>query len=108
MTADAAVETASGPVGGVATDGVPLNRFHIAVLAFQRARHLQNGAPPRVAAGSHRATRIALLEVLADTISWTVLEKPDRAGGGAAAASQPGSPGNGASGRPSRASGEQT
>lgn len=48
-----------------------LSRFHIAALVFQRARQLQNGARPRVDAAGHRPTRIALLEVLADTISWT-------------------------------------
>jgi DNA-directed RNA polymerase subunit K/omega len=49
-----------------------LNRFHIATLAFRRVKQLTNGARPRVAADGHRPTRLAMLEVLADTISWTV------------------------------------
>jgi DNA-directed RNA polymerase subunit K/omega len=49
-----------------------LGKFHKVTLAFQRARQLQNGARPRVDAPGHRPTRLAMLEVLADTISWTV------------------------------------
>ena len=48
-----------------------LSRFHIAALVFQRARQIQAGARPRVDGAGHRTTRIALLEVLADTVSWT-------------------------------------
>jgi DNA-directed RNA polymerase subunit K/omega len=57
-------------------NGLGLSPFHIAALAFQRARQLKNGARPRVDAAGHRPTRLALLEVLADTISWSVEEKP--------------------------------
>jgi len=42
-------------------------------MTFQRARQLKNGARPRVDSADHRPTRLALLEVLANTISWTVL-----------------------------------
>lgn len=75
-----AVETTSPiPIGDV-PNGLPLSPFHITTLTFQRARQLKNGARPRVAPGDHRPTRLALLEVLADTISWTVVAKatPDQ------------------------------
>jgi len=58
---------------GRVLDGLPLSRFHIAALAFQRATQLKNGARPRVDAAGHRPTRLALLEVMADTISWTIV-----------------------------------
>lgn len=56
----------------VAANGVALDPFHIAALTFQRARQLKNGARPRVESLDHRPTRLALLEVLSDRISWTV------------------------------------
>ena len=72
MSSPATAQAASvAPVNG-ATDGPTRNRFHIAALAFQRARQLQNGARPRVDPGGHKPTRLALLEVMADTISWTL------------------------------------
>ena len=55
-----------------ATDALSLSRFHLVALAFQRAKQLQAGARPRVDAADHKPTRLALLEVTADTISWTV------------------------------------
>ena len=51
----------------------PLSGFHLVSVVFQRAKQLQNGARPRVEAGHHKATRVALLEVLADTVSWTAV-----------------------------------
>jgi DNA-directed RNA polymerase subunit K/omega len=54
------------------TDG-PLSGFHLVSVVFQRAKQLQNGARPRVEAGHHKSTRVALLEVLADTVSWTAV-----------------------------------
>jgi hypothetical protein len=51
----------------------PLTPFHVASVAFQRARQLKNGARPRVDSDSRSPTRLALLEVLADTISWSVV-----------------------------------
>jgi DNA-directed RNA polymerase omega subunit len=57
----------------LAHGGGPLgNRFHVVALAFQRARQLKAGARPRVEAGNHKAVTLALLEVLADTVSWSV------------------------------------
>jgi DNA-directed RNA polymerase subunit K/omega len=48
-----------------------LTGFHLVAVVFQRAKQLKSGARPRVDAGSHKATRLALLEVLADTVSWS-------------------------------------
>jgi DNA-directed RNA polymerase omega subunit len=66
--------------GGTMTLGDPvsiaealhLSRFHLVSLAFQRAKQIQAGARPRVDAAGHKPTRVALLEVIADTVSWTV------------------------------------
>ena len=47
------------------------NRFLLSAIAFQRSKQLQCGAVARVARGRHKPTYIAVLEVLADTISWS-------------------------------------
>jgi DNA-directed RNA polymerase subunit K/omega len=60
-------------------NGLPLSPFHVAALAFQRARQLQAGARPRVESASRSPTRLAVLEVQADTISWTVEPKKENA-----------------------------
>jgi DNA-directed RNA polymerase omega subunit len=48
------------------------NRFHLLSLAFQRAHQLNAGARPRVPRRDHKPTRLALLEVMADTVSWSL------------------------------------
>jgi DNA-directed RNA polymerase omega subunit len=48
-----------------------LTGFLLASVAFQRAKQLQMGARPRVEAAGHKPTRVALLEILADAVSWT-------------------------------------
>jgi DNA-directed RNA polymerase subunit K/omega len=55
-----------------AHNALPLGPFHVASLAFQRAKQLKGGAPPRVESHYRSPTRLAQIEVLADTISWTV------------------------------------
>ncbi len=69
MTLPTMVQVALAPLA--ARDGALLSRFHIAALAFQRARQLRAGARPRVDAVGHKVITLALLEVLADTISWS-------------------------------------
>jgi DNA-directed RNA polymerase subunit K/omega len=64
--------TPSAAAIGSAPNGVSLGPFHVASLAFQRAKQLKNGAPPRVDSVYRSPTRLAQVEVLADTISWTV------------------------------------
>jgi len=60
-------------------NGLPMSPFHVAALAFQRARQLQAGARPRVESESRSPARLAVLEVLADAISWTVEPKAENA-----------------------------
>lgn len=56
--------------------GSPLqNRFHVAALVFQRVRQLKNGARPRVDPAGHKPLHLALLEVLANTVPWTMCAK---------------------------------
>jgi DNA-directed RNA polymerase subunit K/omega len=69
MTLPAIVEIGLAPLAPPSR--APLSRFHIAALAFQRSRQLKQGARPRVAAEGHKVVTVALLEVLADTISWS-------------------------------------
>ena len=66
---------AAAPLAPISSesDGPPLSRFYLIALVFQRAKQLQNGARPRVDAAGHKATRLALLEVMAHAISWTVV-----------------------------------
>jgi DNA-directed RNA polymerase subunit K/omega len=53
-------------------NGAILARFHVAVLAFQRVRQLRDGARPRLEAGEHTLARVAILEAIADLITWNV------------------------------------
>lgn len=65
-----------GPTNVVIAAATDDNKFRLVTLAFQRAKQLQNGARPRVEPGDHKSQRIAMLEVLAGAISWTLTEKP--------------------------------
>jgi len=56
------------------------NRFLLSAVAFQRAKQLQAGARPRVEDDDHKPARLAVLEALADTVSWSVL--PEKGAGG--------------------------
>lgn len=47
------------------------NRFLLAAVAFLRSKQLSDGARARVLGGRRKATSIAVLEVLADTVSWS-------------------------------------
>jgi DNA-directed RNA polymerase omega subunit len=48
------------------------NRFLLSSVAFLRAKQLQGGARPHLEPERHKPTHLALLEVLADTVSWSV------------------------------------
>lgn len=67
----AGAASASVRVAGAATLE---NRFLLSSVAFLRAKQLLSGARPRLEAERHKSTHLALLEVLADTISWSVEE----------------------------------
>lgn len=62
-------ETLAPPAQGLFLVGAE-SRFHIASLAFQRARQLKAGARPRVEQEGHTLVRLAQLEVMAGLISW--------------------------------------
>ena len=47
------------------------NRFLLCAIAFQRTRQLKDGAAPRIDGDKRKATRLAVLEVIADTVSWS-------------------------------------
>ena len=51
--------------------GSMANRFLLSAIAFQRTKQLKEGAKARVESADHKATRVAVLEVLANTISWS-------------------------------------
>lgn len=60
----------------LADDQTMGNRFLLSAIAFQRAKQLQGGAPARVERGAHKPTYIAVIEVLANRISWSRTEAP--------------------------------
>jgi DNA-directed RNA polymerase subunit K/omega len=62
----------SGPAGGYLAASPLQNRFQVAAIAFLRAKQLQAGARPRVESRGRKVVTLALLEVIADTISWHV------------------------------------
>lgn len=70
MKAPAAVGAAASPP--ICNGQGVLDKFHVAALTFQRARQLHHGARPRMDPVGHKHTRVALLEVMAGTISWDV------------------------------------
>jgi DNA-directed RNA polymerase subunit K/omega len=47
------------------------NRFLLSAIAFQRSKQLSGGAAARIPRDGHKPTHIAVLEVLANTISWS-------------------------------------
>jgi DNA-directed RNA polymerase subunit K/omega len=47
------------------------NRFLLSAIAFLRSKQLSAGASARIARDGHKPTYIAVLEVLANTISWS-------------------------------------
>jgi DNA-directed RNA polymerase omega subunit len=71
MSAPATV--APAPLVGFSDDSP--NKFRLVTLVSQRAKQLQNGARPRVETGGHKFAHVALREVMAGLISWSLLEK---------------------------------
>ena len=47
------------------------NRFLLCAIAFHRTKQLKDGAAPRLAVTQHKPGHLAVLEVMADTISWS-------------------------------------
>jgi len=52
------------------------SKFRFITVAAQRAKQLQNGAKPRVEMKSRKPTRVAMQEVLANAVSWEVMDPP--------------------------------
>jgi DNA-directed RNA polymerase subunit omega len=50
------------------------SKFRFITVAAQRAKQLQNGAKPRVEMKSRKPTRVAMQEVLANAVSWEVMD----------------------------------
>jgi DNA-directed RNA polymerase omega subunit len=48
------------------------SKFRFITVAAQRAKQLQNGAKPRVDVRTRKPTRVAMQEVLHNTVSWDV------------------------------------
>jgi DNA-directed RNA polymerase subunit K/omega len=75
--------TASAPAPVPAASGVEPsagphhNRFHLAAVAFLRDKQLQAGSRPRVPWSGQKSVKLALAEVLANTVSWTI--EPEKA-----------------------------
>jgi DNA-directed RNA polymerase subunit K/omega len=57
---------------GGADGGEVMNPFHVAVVAFLRAKQLESGARPRVDWPGHKLAKLAVREVLAHTVGWHV------------------------------------
>lgn len=55
-----------------------LSIFQLVRLASLRAKQLQAGARPRVEPNGDKLLRIALREVLAGLVSWSVSEPPQK------------------------------
>jgi hypothetical protein len=68
MTAPSAEQASLDRAAAEHTKG---SRFLLSAIAFQRNRQLQGGSVARVARDGHKATYLAVLEVRADTVSWS-------------------------------------
>ena len=64
---------------GSNTDNIP-SRFLLSSIAFLRSKQIKDGALARVERNGHKPTYIAILEVLADRISWSHTPAPARPG----------------------------
>ena len=71
-TATPASSTGSDAPDVLLESQFPMSRFHMATLAFFRAKQLHAGARPRVDGRGHCSWRVALLEVAAAQVSWYV------------------------------------
>ena len=50
------------------------SKFRFITVSAQRAKQLQNGAKPRVEMKSRKPTRVAMQEVLANAVSWELMD----------------------------------
>jgi len=75
MSSPKGVEAASPAQVVRPANGYLFNGFHVACLAFQRARQLRNGGRPRLETGGHKYLWVAMNEVRAGMVAWDVERK---------------------------------
>lgn len=51
------------------------SKFRFILVAAERAKHLQNGAPPKVSIRSRKPARIAIEELRSGVVEWELLEE---------------------------------
>ena len=51
------------------------SKFRFILVAAERAKQLQNGAPPKLTLKSRKPAHIAIKETQADLVEWTMLEE---------------------------------
>jgi DNA-directed RNA polymerase subunit omega len=51
------------------------SKYRLIQVAAKRARQLQNGARPQVNTETRKATRVAMEEIKAGKVEWTIPEK---------------------------------
>jgi DNA-directed RNA polymerase omega subunit len=74
MTTDRPVDVPEPRVPPLRSDVQSI--FHLVIVASLRAKQLMAGARPRVEPDGHRPARIALLEVTAGLVSWSLSDPP--------------------------------
>ena len=53
------------------------SKFRFILVAAERAKQLQNGAPAKLELKSRKPAYVAIKETEADLVSWTVLEEDE-------------------------------
>lgn len=51
------------------------SKFRFILVAAERAKQLQNGAPPKINVKSHKPAQIAIKETLEGLVDWEILEE---------------------------------
>lgn len=54
------------------------SKFRFILVAAERAKQLQNGAPPKTTVKSHKPAHIAIKETLEGLVEWEILEEEDQ------------------------------
>lgn len=53
------------------------SKFRFILVAAERAKQLQNGAPVKTISKSHKPANIAIKETLEGLVEWEILEEED-------------------------------
>jgi DNA-directed RNA polymerase subunit omega len=51
------------------------SKFRFILVAAERAKHIQNGAPPKIELDSRKPAYIAIKEVTEDLVEYEILEE---------------------------------